>query len=361
MTLRKPWMIALLAAAAMPTAVMAQSSGPYISGALGFVQPTDADITGTGINTEAQFDPGFAAAFAIGTTLKHNWRGEAELSYRRSDIDSLSGVTNGQGDVGGPALMLNAFYDFQTGTLATPYIGAGLGGMRLDVDGATPVGGSNIDEGDWVGAAQAIAGVNFKISDRLGVFTDYRYLVTSDPEFTTAAGADVESEYSEHRFMIGLRWSFGAPKPAPKAEPVAQPIPAPEPAPAPKVEAKKPEPKPEPAPAPQVARQFLVFFDWDQAVLTDDAKAIVMAAAQASKQVPVKLVEATGHADRSGTDRYNLGLSKRRADAVKAELIRLGLNPGDIGVQFKGEREPLVQTADGIREPQNRRVEIILK
>ena len=132
----------------------------------------------------------------------------------------------------------------------------------------------------------------------------------------------------------------------------------PAPPPPPKVAAVAPPP---PAPAPVVNRNFIVFFDWDRSNLTEDARTIVQAAARTSKEVPITVIEATGHADRSGTDRYNMGLSQRRAEAVKAELIRLGVASSDIAILWKGEREPLVETADGVREPQNRRVEIILK
>jgi OOP family OmpA-OmpF porin len=130
----------------------------------------------------------------------------------------------------------------------------------------------------------------------------------------------------------------------------------------PKPVAKAPEPpKPAPAPAPEVTRKFLVFFDFDSSKLTADAKTILKAAVDTSKQTKVTVIEATGHADRSGPDRYNLALSESRAAAVKAELIRLGVPTREIVTAGKGEREPLVQTPDGAREPQNRRVEINLK
>ena len=64
---------------------------------------------------------------------------------------------------------------------------------------------------------------------------------------------------------------------------------------------------------------------------------------------------------RSGSDKYNLGLSKRRAEAVQQELERQGVGGGDIGIDWKGERDPLVPTPDGVREPQNRRVEIVFQ
>ena len=65
-----------------------------------------------------------------------------------------------------------------------------------------------------------------------------------------------------------------------------------------------------------------------------------------------------GHADRSGSASYNVGLSQRRADAVRAYLAGRGVPDGSISTSAFGEERPLVQTEDGVREPQNRRVEI---
>ena len=61
------------------------------------------------------------------------------------------------------------------------------------------------------------------------------------------------------------------------------------------------------------------------------------------------------------TARYNQGLSVRRAEAVRAELVRNGVPRDAITVQGFGENRPLVPTAQGVREPQNRRVEIVLR
>ena len=348
--------VALLAAGlAWPQVSVAQSEGLYISGGVGAVFPRDSDVDGTGINSTVEFDAGPVGSLAIGSTLGGNWRGEFELSHREVDVDSVSGATGSTGDLSGTALMMNGFYDFSNGSSFTPYVGAGIGPMRLDVDGATPFGGASIDDSDWVLAAQAIAGVGYKLSDRLGLFTDYRFLATTDANLTTSTNVGVDADYSEHRVMVGLRWSFNGPKPMAKAEPT--PVAAPAPPPAPKAAVAPPPPPP----APVVNRKFLVFFDFNRANLTEDALTIVQAAAKTSKEVPVTVIEATGHADRAGTDTYNLGLSKKRAEAVKAELVRLGIASNEIAILWKGEREPLVQTADGVREPQNRRVEIILK
>jgi hypothetical protein len=71
-------------------------------------------------------------------------------------------------------------------------------------------------------------------------------------------------------------------------------------------------------------------------------------------------VTATGHADRSGPEGYNMALSLRRANAVKNSLVRNGVPAASIAVVGRGESQPLVPTADGVREPQNRRVEIVV-
>jgi len=123
-----------------------------------------------------------------------------------------------------------------------------------------------------------------------------------------------------------------------------------------------PEPAP-PAPAAPVApvRTYLVFFDWDRADLTSRAREIVSAAAQASTHVQTTRIEVDGYTDLSGTVGYNQKLSVRRAQSVEKELIRDGVPASEIAIHGYGESNPLVPTAPGVREPQNRRVEIILK
>lgn len=103
---------------------------------------------------------------------------------------------------------------------------------------------------------------------------------------------------------------------------------------------------------------FLVFFDFDRAVLTPEGRQIVQAAASAAQQRPFVRIVATGHTDTSGSAEYNLGLSQRRADAVRSYLVSLGIPADQIDTQALGQTQPLVPTGDGVREPQNRRVEI---
>jgi outer membrane protein OmpA-like peptidoglycan-associated protein len=104
----------------------------------------------------------------------------------------------------------------------------------------------------------------------------------------------------------------------------------------------------------------MVFFDWDSTAITPDASQIIRDAASAAQTLGVTRIELTGHADRSGSPRYNQRLSLKRAEAVKAELIALGVSADSIATVGKGESAPLVPTPDGVREAQNRRVEIVL-
>jgi outer membrane protein OmpA-like peptidoglycan-associated protein len=101
-----------------------------------------------------------------------------------------------------------------------------------------------------------------------------------------------------------------------------------------------------------------VFFDWDKADITPEAAAILDNAITAytyCNAVPVMLA---GYADRSGTPKYNVALSARRNELVTAYLTSHGVAAGAIAGQAFGEANPRVPTADGVRELQNRRVEI---
>jgi OmpA-OmpF porin, OOP family len=107
---------------------------------------------------------------------------------------------------------------------------------------------------------------------------------------------------------------------------------------------------------------YLVFFDFDRSDITPEADRIIRAAADAWKRGQTRMTVAlVGHADRSGTDAYNQRLSERRAAAVRARLIQYGVGGETIQARGLGESQPLVPTADGVREPQNRRVEIGLQ
>ena len=121
------------------------------------------------------------------------------------------------------------------------------------------------------------------------------------------------------------------------------------------------EPPPPAPPAPPAPRNFLVFFDFDKATLTPRALDIVREAASVAKSGQNARVTCTGHTDTAGPASYNMALSLRRANTVKDALVREGVPATSISVVGKGETSLLVQTKDGVREPQNRRVEIVVQ
>jgi outer membrane protein OmpA-like peptidoglycan-associated protein len=110
----------------------------------------------------------------------------------------------------------------------------------------------------------------------------------------------------------------------------------------------------------QVVGPFIVFFDWDRDEITPQAAGILDNAAAQYAQTGNAQVVLAGHADRSGSDQYNVGLSQRRAEAVRQYLAGRGIAEGVMRTEAFGESRPLVETADGVREPQNRRVEITM-
>jgi OOP family OmpA-OmpF porin len=108
----------------------------------------------------------------------------------------------------------------------------------------------------------------------------------------------------------------------------------------------------------QDGEPFRVFFDWSKPELTRDAEATLQDVVAAFRQSQPARVQVAGHSDRSGPAGINLAASRRRAEVVKSYLIANGIPAGRVAVSAFGESRPVVPTEDGVREAQNRRVEI---
>jgi OOP family OmpA-OmpF porin len=107
-----------------------------------------------------------------------------------------------------------------------------------------------------------------------------------------------------------------------------------------------------------VPANYMVFFDWDKYNLTPQAKDVIRnAVANASKEKATSF-KVVGHTDTSGSAEYNLGLSKRRSASVAQDMTTLGVGKAAITTEGRGEKDLLVPTKDGVREPQNRRAVI---
>jgi iron complex outermembrane receptor protein len=118
-------------------------------------------------------------------------------------------------------------------------------------------------------------------------------------------------------------------------------------------------PPPVVAPTPSTPRSYMVFFDFNKSDLTAQAVQIVDTAAKNAAPAKVTQIEVTGHTDTVGSDAYNMRLSRRRAESVAAEMEKQGIPSSEIEIVAKGKNDLLVPTADGVKEPQNRRVQIV--
>ena len=295
-----------------------------------------------------RYDLGFGGVISLGWGFGNGLRIEGEASYRQNTADRWSanqpagvGAVTFTG-VGGRAetygLMLNLLYDFDIGLGITPYIGGGVGWMwnAYSIRGLFGATAERLTGTGNNFAYQAIVGAALPVGEvpGLALTAEYRFLGTLEMEHRwIEAGSSFRARTDstmQHSLFLGIRYAFGVEAVAPVA-------------------------------APEPARTFLVFFDWDRDTLTDRARQIIADAAANSRRVRSTRIEVAGHADRSGSPQYNQGLSLRRANNVAAELVRLGVPRNEIVIQAFGESRPLVPTADGVREQQNRRVEIVLR
>jgi outer membrane protein OmpA-like peptidoglycan-associated protein len=121
-----------------------------------------------------------------------------------------------------------------------------------------------------------------------------------------------------------------------------------------------PPPMVETAPPPQcsITMPIVIYFGWDIDTPPPESDAVVAQTVQSMNTCGWHSLSLAGHADRSGSDRYNMALSQRRANNVAAKLTGAGLPGEAISVKAFGESSPAVDTPDGVREPLNRRVEI---
>lgn len=112
------------------------------------------------------------------------------------------------------------------------------------------------------------------------------------------------------------------------------------------------------SPVGGLQREYLVFFDWDKSNITPAADRVLSDMVTAAKGQAVR-VRVVGHTDTSGKPSYNQKLSLRRAESVKRALVAKGIPANAITTEGKGETELLVKTGDNVREPSNRRAQVL--
>jgi outer membrane protein OmpA-like peptidoglycan-associated protein len=112
--------------------------------------------------------------------------------------------------------------------------------------------------------------------------------------------------------------------------------------------------------SPPGPKNYVVYFGFDMTNITDTARATLDEVVDAVSSMGTTALSLVGHTDTVGSVQYNQGLSERRANRVAQALSDRGLDPGMMTLAGRSENELAVQTADNVREPLNRRVEITL-
>ncbi|MGD2132400.1 MAG: outer membrane beta-barrel protein [Maricaulaceae bacterium] len=343
----------VLAAASLAAMVaapaVAQDGAFYFKGGLGYGMPTEADVVRPTGDGEIDFKGDLRYMLGAGYDFSNNWRIDLDVVRRSNDGGQVDDGSPTSTEIRSTAVMLNAIYDLDRFSRFTPYLGAGVGLPMLDGElvgaayGPHPAISEKVD-GHEVGgdlAWQGLAGVSFDLNDRLTADLEYRYIDLGDLEGTGFDFEDVES----HDILFGLRLALGQPAPAP----------APAPAPPPAAPAQQPA-----AVAACEDVEFIVYFGWDESSLTSQATQTIATAAQRAQTCDITRVSIEGHTDSSGDAGYNVRLSERRARVVRDELVRRGVPASVIAIEARGESDPAVATGDNVREPQNRRSEVVI-
>lgn len=363
-------------------------------------------------DSRLEMGDGFGLYGAFGKHFPRGLRGEFELSFRTQNVEEMPGDglgfagfptgANGQNVVTGEAGvrslgdnrdlgnfnvttgMVNVYKDFNldiAGRL-TPYVGAGIGfaNVRADFDNVDdqraattadfgagrPVGYRILaSNDDYVTAVQGLAGVSMALAENLSLDVGYRYLRTGEYDFEAFVNnvpTEVTGEYSVHETTVGLRWDFGA-----GAAPAPRPVPV--------VRETEPETKtcfdgtvvPIGQPCPVAAAdegltpaelRTVVYFDLNSATLTPAARTLLQRRAAEAADLDLVEVLVSGNTDTSGSASYNERLSSQRAAVVREALIGFGIDADLIRVRALGESNLAKPTADGVKEPLNRRTEI---
>jgi len=333
---------------ALSGSAFAVDTGWYVGLGAGYSMPNSVKFPTVGtvivnnvpyLADEASFKNTWRGIVTGGYAWNNHLRFEVEGGYTDPKLSGLklAGIKTavGNANVSQYTAMGNLLFDMPISESWYFTLGAGGGWNWTNLD----LGSSKIKSAGLT--MQGIAGITYKLSRTTDLQLDYRYVTTSGLE-NFNAGHKVN--LASHNTMLSLRWYFDQPS-APPPPPMAVNTP--------------PPPPPMPV-APPPVTTYIVFFDFNKSNLTDAAQAVVTEAVKVAKTNGFVKMQIVGHTDTVGSDKYNMNLSLQRAQAVKDEMIREGLDGTAIGIDGKGFHDPLVATGPGVREPQNRRAVIDL-
>ena len=372
----------------------------YVGGEFGamIVEDTNVDIGAVDNALRLNYDYGYDGGLFVGYDLGA-FRIEAEAAYKKADLDGYqttialpgenpSNFPTTRANVGGGSsalsFMINGMLDFGDDDGISGFVGGGVGMARVKANNMRQF--SNVtpflDDSDSKMAWQVFAGVRQAISDNIDVTVKYRFFNVDDIRMTAFNGNEAELRFRSHSLLGGLTFRFGGSTVRTKVcKPGGQRIAVDATCPTdtrceqggpmdtmdlncPDMKRCKPGDPVVPldAACPRdevlVVGPFIVFFDWDRSNLSREAMDILDNAAAQYDRTGSAKVSIDGHADTSGPTTYNDALSQDRIVAVRSYLLGKGIPEAVMATMPYGESCPWVDSGDGVREPQNRRVEI---
>lgn len=381
--------VAVLTMLGLLPGIASANDGVYvgIEGGYNYENPQNLFSAGPATITNKKFDAGYVVGANVGYAFASGFRPEFAFDYRRNDVRKLLGVPNTGAVIGydtAYTAFANLWYDLKQPTglfsVVHPYIGGGVGALRLGTFGFDGFGVPRISDRGVALGYQGGAGIGFDLTKNLSASIDYRYVESNAVTLADENNSPARERYRANSGLIGLRYTFGGPKPVEVA--AAAPAPAPLPVVAP--------PPPPPAPVDSdgdgvtddldkcpgtpkgfkvdangcIIEQTLVLravnFEYNLSRLTGPSQETLDEVAKALVGQPELNVQIGGYTDSRGSAAYNLKLSELRANAVKTYLVGKGVKADSLKAKGFGKASPIASNATEEGRTENRRVEFVV-
>ncbi|MEI8118942.1 MAG: OmpA family protein [Methylophilaceae bacterium] len=290
-------------------------------------------------DNDLKANDGGGAFIKLGKELSPSWDIQGGIGYNQAN--QSTGIAGASGHYKQTTLGLDALYMLSRDKFR-PFLLAGLGVAHNNVDYSGIVGLQDKSHTSWL--AGVGVGAQYLFTDSFGIQADVRQQWSRSSARAVGTSFDSDGVVGNTLVSIGGIFRFSAPAPMPVVatpEPVAAPVAAPvvvaAPEPLPVVEACKPN-------FETITISAEKLFGFDKYKLQDEAKPVLdEVAAKLIAHPEFELVIVAGHTDRIGSEDYNLKLSERRANAVKAYIVTKGIDSSRLKAVGKGESEPVVE------------------
>ena len=179
--------------------------------------PDDSKATDSEGRYNIDYDLGFDGSITFGYNLGDSYpkigrgRVELEVNYAENDLDEadfLEGKVSAGGSIKRTGVMINTIGEHKTRSGVIIYALLGAGFAKIELDNATILDQPLADDDETELAFQVGAGIGWEMNRHITYDIGYRYLLTTDPNFTTSEDKGLDYEYACHRILAGIRFNF---------------------------------------------------------------------------------------------------------------------------------------------------------